>query len=308
MRGLGAALTVFVLSASSGLAQLQQAQPALPAQPVQSTQSTQQAPAHPPAQPAEHTARAQLYDALGLPAIIEVMHQEGAQFGADLGQDFLGHDPAKGHPVWAARVARIYDRDAMLASVRAALDKELPEAAIAPLLAFFTDEVGARIIEHELLARRAFLDQGTEDTARAGFRAARDRGERTERIALIRAYVAANDLVGYNVAGALNSNLRFYQGLVEGGAFEMSEEDMLRDVWEQEEETRTDTDEWLMAYLLTAYDPLADSDLDAYVTLSRSAEGKALNRALFAGFDAMYGDISYALGLAIAVEMRGQDL
>ncbi len=128
------------------------------------------------------------------------------------------------------------------------------------------------------------------------------------RIALLEAYVEANDLVEYNVAGALTANLRFYRGLAEGGMLDMSEEEMLAQVWEQEEEIRADTAEWLMSYLMMAYAGLSDADIEAYIALSKTPAGQALNRGLFAGFDGMYADLSYALGLAVAQQAQGEEL
>ncbi|NVK60443.1 MAG: hypothetical protein HWE37_10270, partial [Rhodobacteraceae bacterium] len=101
---------------------------------------------------------------------------------------------------------------------------------------------------------------------------------------------------------------RFYLGLVDGGALEMSERDIADEVWSQEPETRADTREWLYGYLLMSYGPIADKDLEDYVALSSTEEGKAMNRALFDGFNAMYDEISYALGLAAAQQMMAQDL
>ena len=83
---------------------------------------------------------------------------------------------------------------------------------------------------------------------------------------------------------------------------------MLAQVWEQETEIRADTEEWLMAYLMVAYGKLSNAEIEAYVALSETAEGRALNRGLFAGFDGMYADLSYALGLAVAQQARGEDL
>ena len=64
--------------------------------------------------------------------------------------------------------------------------------------------------------------------------------------------------------------------MVEGGALEMSEGEILADVWAQEEDTRADTEEWLYGFLLLAYQPLSDDQLDDYVALSASPEGRAL--------------------------------
>jgi hypothetical protein len=173
-------------------------------------------------------------------------------------------------------------------------------------VAFFDSAEGRRIVELEVSARRAMMEDAVEDAARADY--LQRVGEGDDRLALVEQFVDANDLIEANVVGALNSNYMFYRGLVEGGALEMSEAEMLDDVWSQEDETRGDTREWLYGFLLLAYGPLEDATLEAYVALSVTPEGRAMNRALFAGFDRMYAEISYALGLAIAREMQSEEL
>ncbi|MDU8926995.1 DUF2059 domain-containing protein [Alisedimentitalea sp. MJ-SS2] len=249
--------------------------------------------------------------ALGIPELLVIMHDEGLSYGADLGVEFL---PDGGGASWAAVVARIYDVPKMQVSVLTGLKTELPPEHLPAILEFFRSERGKRIVAREILARRAFLDGATEEAAREAFRraeanaAAGEGDDQSVRLALLRSYIEANALVDFNVAGGLTASLRFYRGLVDGGASEMSEEEMLAEVWSQEAEIRSDTGEWLMAYLMMAYDELSDEDIEAYVSLSKTEAGKALNRALFAGFDAMYADLSYALGLAVAMQMKGEDL
>lgn len=250
----------------------------------------------------EHAA---LFEALGIGEILVVMREEGLVFGAEIGADFL---PGGGGAGWSTLVQRIYDPAKMRQSVEQVFDATLEPEHIAPLLAFFSSEAGKRIVAQEVLARRAFLEPGAEESARLLYRSTEEGSSRQARLKLIGDYVAANDLVEFNVAGGLNSNLRFYRGLIEGGAWEMTEDEMLSEVWGQEDETRADTIEWLMAYLMMAYDPLPDSDIRAYLELSETPHGQALNSALFAAFDAMYGDLSYALGLAVAVQMKSEDL
>ena len=130
------------------------------------------------------------------------------------------------------------------------------------------------------------------------------------RLTLIRSYIDANDLVESNVVGALNSNYAFYSGLVDGGAFpfDMTEDQIIRDVWEQEQEIRAETEEWIQSYLLMAYQPLSDAQIESYITLSKTPEGAALNRALFESFNTMFTEISRALGLAASIYMGGQEL
>lgn len=253
--------------------------------------------------------RAALNRALGLGPLMKIMQAEGEEFGAGLGENFL---PGGGGPTWHRIVTRIYDTEKMGRTVERGLEEELQARYLPDLLAFFRSESGRRLVEHEIAARRAFLDPAVEDAAKAAYREARQSGNsmpaQDRRLALIRSYVEANDLIDFNVTGALNSNLRFYQGMVEGGGLEMSDAEMVDEIWAQEEETRSDTEEWMMSYLMLAYSDLSDADVSAYATFSETAAGRALNRALFAGFDRMYADISYALGLALAVQMKAEDL
>lgn len=250
-----------------------------------------------------------LNQALGLGPLLEIMQAEGEEFGAGLGQNFL---PGGGGAAWQRVVTRIYDPEKMSQVVERGLRAELEARHLPDLLEFFHSARGKRIVEHEIAARRAFLDSAIEDAAKAAYREAQESEsggqQQDRRLALIRSYVEANDLIGFNVAGALNSNLRFYQGMVEGGGLDMSDAEMVDEVWAQEEETRADTEEWMMSYLMLAYSDLSDADVSAYATFSETPAGHALNRALFAGFDRMYGDISYALGLALAAQMKGEDL
>jgi len=176
----------------------------------------------------------------------------------------------------------------------------------APLVAFFETEAAQRLVANEVAARRAMIDDAVEAAAREAYLARAQDPDATFR--LVRAFVRVNDLVESNVAGALNSNFAFYRGLADGGALEMGESEMLAEVWAQEEATRADTRDWLYGFLLTAYDPVPEAVLERYVELSGTEAGRAMNSALFAGFDRMYAEISYALGLALAREMQATEL
>ena len=115
-------------------------------------------------------------------------------------------------------------------------------------------------------------------------------------------------MITRNVTSAMNSNYQFLRGLAEGNAIEMTEAEMLADVAGELDEITGDTTGWLYGYLLLAYHPLDEADLEAYVTFSESPAGMALNQALFNGFGKAYEDISYALGRAVALNMTAQEL
>ncbi|MCR9111020.1 DUF2059 domain-containing protein [Marivita sp. XM-24bin2] len=244
-----------------------------------------------------------LLDALGVPQIVDIMRKEGISYGEMLAEDMV---PGGGTAGWDETVKRIYDEDRMLATVQDVFATEFGDADTEPLLAFFSSETGQQIVSLELSARNAMRDEEIEDAARAAFRDLE--GTNSQPLAVIEEFVETNDLVEANLVGALNANYMFYLGLVDGGALRMSESDILTEVWSSEEETRQDTREWVFSFLLMAYRPLEDGVVEDYTELSRTEPGRALNRALFAGFNKMYDDISYALGMAVAREMQVQEL
>jgi hypothetical protein len=160
----------------------------------------------------------------------------------------------------------------------------------------------------EVAARRALLDDAVEEMSKEA--AAIAAMDDTPRYAQLRKFIEINDLVETNVVGSLNSNYAFYVGLMRGGAFgnDLTEAQILTDVWTQEAEIRTNTTEWIYSFLNLAYQPASDADLDTYIAFSETEAGKDLNRALFTSFDGVFDDISMALGLASAQQMQGAEL
>ncbi len=246
-----------------------------------------------------------LHEALGLPEIIEIMREEGLDYGGTIEGDLF---PGRGGDGWDATVSRIYDAEAMNETMRSRLAADLEGVEADPLLDFFESARGKRIVNLEISARRALLDPDVEDAAEVA--AAELREDDPERFALLEDFVDVNDLVDSNVMGAMNSNYAFYVGLMEGDAFGdgLTESDILSDVWAQEAEIRADTEDWVYSYLALAYDPLPDEDIEAYVAISGTEEGRALNRALFAAFDELFVSISRRLGYGAAGFMAGQDI
>jgi hypothetical protein len=246
-----------------------------------------------------------LFDLLMLPDIIKIMREEGVSYGDTIGQDLFGGPP---RAKWAATVERIYDYDMMEGMVRTDFMTSLEEADLAPLIGFFGSEQGQMIIGLEVSARRALLDDAVEEAAKEAAAIASADGD--PRIALVGEFVDINNLIETNVEDALNSNLAFYGGLVDGRAFDgaLSEEQILSDVWSQEQEIRESTTEWIYSFLFMAYQPLADADLQAYIAFSETEAGGEINRAMFESFDRLFTGISHSLGRAAANEMTMQEL
>lgn len=244
-----------------------------------------------------------LMDALQVESMLGIMRTEGLSYGEELAADML---PGGSSAPWRDSLSQIYDADRMRDVVRSGFAKTFDGTDPDPLIAFFSSDLGQRVVQLELAAREAMVDDAVEEAAREAYQDLK--GDEDPRLDQLRRFVEVNDLLEANVTGALNASFKFYSGLVDGGGLRMSEGDILSDVWSQEEDTRMDTREWLYAYLLLAYEPLEDEELEAYIALSETSQGRALNRALFAGFNAMYDEISYALGLAAAQQMKQQEL
>ncbi|MCF8487501.1 MAG: DUF2059 domain-containing protein [Rhodobacteraceae bacterium] len=239
--------------------------------------------------------------------VMEVMRQEGLDYGKTLETDLF---PGRGGERWLAIVADIYDPVQMRARFDAALTQELSGADtdLSAIEAFFGSDQGQRILRLEIEARRALLDQSIEDAAKVRWENLQSKG--TARVDQLRRFAEVNDLIESNVMGALNANLGFYRGLATSGSFakEMTEADMLRDVWSQEATIRGETEDWLFPFLSLAYDPLPDTDMDAYTAFSETPPGQRINTALFVAFDSVFTKISFDLGVAAATQMQGDDI
>lgn len=250
-----------------------------------------------------------LLDLLQVPETLDIMRSEGRAYATTLAEDML---PGQAGGAWGRALDRIYDLDRMERTVRVRFAETFAEtgAARAPLEAFFASDLGREIVALEVSARRAMLDPAIEEAARETYTARRAAAEDGEdpRLAQIDDIIVTHDLVEANVAGGMNSSVRFYQGLADGGAIGLGEADILAQVWASREESRADTEEWLYGFMLMAYRPLDDAELAAYAALFDSDAGQALNAALFDGFDAMFAEVSYALGMALAREMQSEEL
>jgi hypothetical protein len=247
-----------------------------------------------------------IFEGLQLPAIIAVMAREGAVHGENLAESVF---PSESVPAeWEEVVASIYDAERMESAIFEAFAAELAGDDTAAMRDFFIDGPGAEFARLELAAREAMLDEDVEAAAREA--AAMAMAENDPRLELLRRYAEVNDLVEANVVGAMNSNYEYLMGMIAGGAMasEMTEADVLADIWSQEPQIRADTIEWLYSFLLMAYGPASDEEIEALIAFSETEAGQELNSAIFAAFDEVFEDISRALGLASARFMTTTEL
>lgn len=258
------------------------------------------APPAPAASPAELDA---LHDALRNEDLLAILREEGIVDAARVREDMF---PGRGGQVWDVRVEGIYAPDRLSATFRGAFAATLADADVAPLIAFFRAEPGRSVIRLEVEGRRAIMAEAVEDAARRAFAQVEEAGG--ARLGLLRDLAEDNDLVGRNVAGAMNASLAFYQGLADGGGFDLDTSGVMADIWGREAEIREETEGWVYAYMAMAYAPLADADLARYVALMASPEGRVLNAALFAGFEEVFREVSYGVGHLASSFADGEDL
>lgn len=260
-----------------------------------------------PAAGAAEGQAAELERILMIPELLAVMQKEGIAYGEQIAAEFFDGLPDSD---WSADVAHIYDPARIGPTFHTAFDEELARTGAdpAPMIEFFRSGLGQRILTLELSARSAMIDDAIEEEAKVAMDRLSEAGD--PRLNMIRAYVAANHLVDMNVSSALNANLAFLTGLSEAGGFQqqMPEEEILSQVWSQEEELRTETERWLLSFSLVAYSPLSDQDMQAYIAFSETPAGAALNRALYAAYDGIFTDISRQLGLSAGRRMGGTSL
>ncbi|MBL4767281.1 MAG: DUF2059 domain-containing protein [Rhodobacteraceae bacterium] len=235
--------------------------------------------------------------------VIAIMYEEGIEYASDLNDDMLG---GEGGQYWIDGVKRLYDTDRMEETLRKSIADGMDADQISQAVTFFGSEQGQRILTLEISARTTMFDPDIEELARAIYRDLA--GSEDAQLAAVSQFVQVNNLLEMNIAGALTSSYQFYRGLVDGKAMNLSEEEILKDVWGQEQEIRDDTEGWLFGYLLMAYRPLNKDELASYITFSDSTAGRALNQALFDGFDIMFNAISYELGRSVARAMKASDL
>lgn len=247
----------------------------------------------------------ELWNLLHMDDLVRIMRDEGTSMALESDFDLLGH---AGGASWVARVDDIYQPERLHDETKLALIDALDAEYLDALCDFYKSDDIQSVVDLEISARRAFLDTEVENRAREAWL----NGQALlEHETVILRFVQINDLVDLNVMGALNSHYAFLRAMADAdpamGA-QMTEHDILSEVYAQELDVRRDTSEWLYAFLTTAYAPVPKDVLEAYVSFSQTDAGQALNHALFDAFDRIYVRLSADLGRAVGELAAQQDL
>lgn len=249
-----------------------------------------------------------IWEALDLASMMPILRDEAVREAARLEEEGLIQGNG---PPWADVVARIHDIGRLEEMFRAGTIEALPRVDGDRLdegLRFYEGDLGRRLVTLETAARRALLDEEVESEAREAFERALERdAPRAEQILRL---IDTADLVAPNVASGLNASVAFARGFADGGGVDMplTDDQAMVETWAQQEQIEIDATEWLQGFLMLAYAPLSDTEMETYIAYASSAEGQALAQILFAAFDQVFSRTSYDMGLAAALRMRGRQL
>ncbi len=253
-----------------------------------------------------------LTDALHITDTIAIMHEEGLVYADQVAAAMLEEGATDG---WQRQIAQLYDKNRMEQLVLQGLERALNGADLAPMLTFYASETGQRAVTLEMAARRAFLDPGTEQAARAAATEAATLtdGPQAALLKRTRRLIESGDLIERNVTASLNADMMFWRGVMDSGgpgpvADEGDEADLVDAVTATLEETRRETEEWMTAFLMVACGPLTSEQMDKYTTFFETRDGRVLNAALFEGFNAMYDQLAYLLGRTAGTWMSSAPL
>jgi hypothetical protein len=249
-----------------------------------------------------------IWTVLQLEQLMPLLRDEALAEAPEMAQSMF---PRGGTGNWTEQVAAIHEPASLRAAFREGIGAELREEQLSRVnaaLDFYQTELGQRLVTLETTTRQALLDSGTEEAARETFaRAIADGDPRAQQI---NRFIHEADLIGPNVSGGLNAAIAFSEGFAAGDGFDMpmSRDEMIADAWAQEADIAAETLTWMQAYLMLAYSPLSDDELESYIRFSTSPEGVALAAVMFRGFDRIFVETSRALGLAAARQLQGREL
>lgn len=223
-----------------------------------------------------------LLDAIGLPDLIAVFAIEGQEAGAAIDDGFLN---GQGGAVWDETVRRLYDPQRLEQEMRAGVVAELDGDMAAQALMFFDSDLGQKIVELEVQARRAMLDPALEARAKSASSANSN---------AITRFLEARNLVVRNTDVGVSSQTAFFAGLTATSP----SQDALPDPEARRDTIRTESEAWLRGYYALAQSPLSEDEVAIYTAFWETDVGKALDDALFSAFANSYETLSFALGQA----------
>ena len=244
-----------------------------------------------------------LYDALHMDRINEIIRLEGIQDAEGTGEAYL---PPNSVDRFVAQAKSVYQLEAMERDFKRLLTQNLSIPDANKILLFYQKPLGKVASELEVSARIAISDKHIEEMAKIKLKEAVK--SKDKRLDEIESVIKTLELVEQNLIGAYAAQFAFMYELSKLGVIELSKQEMIDLITNDEEKLKSEILEWLMAFSHMAYAPMSDKEFSDYSDFSKSELGIALNTALFSVYNEMAKDQSQRLASILGEFMKSEDL
>ena len=217
-----------------------------------------------------------LYDALHMDRINEIIRLEGIQDAEGTGEAYL---PPNSVDRFVAQAKSVYQLEAMERDFKRLLTQNLSIPDANKILLFYQNPLGKVASELEVSARIAISDAHIEEMAKIKLKEAVK--SKNKRLDEIESVIRTLELVEQNLIGAYAAQFAFMYELSKLGVIELSKQEMIDLITNDEEKLKSEILEWLMAFSHMAYTPMSDKEFSDYSDFSKSELGIVLNKALF---------------------------
>jgi hypothetical protein len=244
-----------------------------------------------------------LYDALHMDRINEIIRLEGIQDAEGTGEAYL---PPNSVDRFVAQAKSVYQLERMERDFKRLLTQNLSIPDANKILLFYQKPLGKVASELEVSARIAISDAHIEEMAKIKLKEAVK--SKNKRLDEIESVIRTLELVEQNLIGAYAAQFAFMYELSKLGVIELSKQEMIELITNDEEKLKSEILEWLMAFSHMAYMPMSDKEFSDYSDFSKSELGIVLNKALFSVYNEMAKDQSQRLASILGEFMKSEDL
>ena len=252
---------------------------------------------------AKADAISDLYDALQMDRVNEIIRVEGIRDAQGTGEAYLSANSVER---FVDQAKSVYQLDIMEKDFKRLMTENLSTSDANEILLFYRRPIGKIASELEVSARVAISETEIEEMAKTELKEAK--ALKNTRLDEIESVIKTLELVEQNLIGAYAAQFAFMYELSKLGLLELSRQEMIDIITNDEEKLKGEILEWLMAFSHMAYAPMSDEEFSVYNDFSKSDLGIALNKALFSVYNEMAKDQSQSLANILGEFMRSEDL
>ena len=252
---------------------------------------------------AKADAISDLYDALQMDRVNEIIRAEGIRDARGTGEAYLSANSVER---FVEQAKSVYQLDNMEKDFKRLLTENLSTSEANEILLFYRLPIGKLASELEVSARVAISETEIEEMAKTMLKEAK--AIKNTRLNEIESVIKILELVEQNLIGAYAAQFAFMYELSKLGVLELSRQEMIDIITNDEEKLKGEILEWLMAFSHMAYAPMSDEEFRVYNDFSKSDLGILLNKALFSVYNEMAKDQSQSLANILGEFMKSEEL